>query len=41
MKVEHTFHEKFTIHIKKHFDENVNDDEIIYSTKEFFRIDYF
>lgn len=40
MKVEHTFHEKFTVHIKKHFDENVND-EIIYSTKEFFRINYF
>ena len=40
MKVEPTFREKRIVHRKKHFDENFND-EIIYSAKESFIVDYF
>lgn len=39
MEVEITFYEKLIVQIKKHFDENINDD-IIHSAEEFFRVDY-
>lgn len=40
MKVEPTFHEKFFLFIKKLSDKNI-ENEIMHSTEESFRIDYF